>query len=269
VRVGFVQFGPVFGEIKENIRKVESLLENFEGTLVVLPELFNTGYLITSKSEAVELSEEVPTGETTKALYRMAKEKNIYIVAGLIERCREKLFNSAVLVSPKGFIASYRKIHLFNEEVLWFYPGDREFPVYDIGLCRIGMMICFDWFFPESMRILSLKGADVICHSANLVLPFCQDAMVTRCLENHVFAITANRTGMENRGGKIFRYTGRSQITGPSAQVLSRASQDIEEIGVVDIDIQAARNKQINAYNHLLQDRKVAFYGRLLEPYES
>jgi predicted amidohydrolase len=91
-----------------------------------------------------------------------------------------------------------------NEEALWFCPGDRDFPVFDIGPCKIGIMICFDWFFPESMRILSLKGADVICHSANLVLPFCQDAMVTRCLENHVFAITANRIGMENRGGKTF-----------------------------------------------------------------
>lgn len=269
MKVGFVQFDPVFGEVRRNLKKVESMLDNFEGSLVVLPELFNTGYLITSKNEATELSEEVPTGETTKALCRMAKEKNIHIVAGLIERYREKLFNSAILVSPKGFMGLYRKIHLFNEEVLWFFPGDREFPVYDIGTCKIGMMICFDWFFPESMRVLSLKGADIICHSANLVLPFCQGAMVTRCLENHVFAITANRIGMENRGGKAFHYTGRSQITGPSAQVLSGASQDMEEVGVVDVDIQAARNKQINAYNHLFQDRKVAFYGQLLETYKS
>jgi predicted amidohydrolase len=154
-------------------------------------------------------------------------------------------------------------MHLFNEENLWFHPGDRGFEVYDIGLCKVGIIICFDWIFPEAMRILALKGADVICHSANLVLPFCQDAMVTRCLENRVFAITANRTGTEQRGGRYFRYTGRSQISGPVANLLYRAGADTEEVGIVQVDISAARNKSINDYNDLFSDRRVGFYGDL------
>jgi len=113
------------------------------------------------------------------------------------------------------------------------------------------------------MRILALKGADVICHSANLVLPFCQDAMVTRCLENRVFAITANRTGTEQRGGRYFRYTGRSQISGPVANLLYRAGADTEEVGIAQVDISAARNKSINDYNDLFRDRRVGFYGDL------
>jgi predicted amidohydrolase len=124
-------------------------------------------------------------------------------------------------------------------------------------------MICYDWIFPESMRVLALKGAEVVCHPANLVLPFCQDAMITRCLENRVFAVTANRTGTEQRGNRTFRYTGRSQITGPGANILCRAGADTEETGVVNMDVALARNKRLNSFNDLFGDRRVSFYGDL------
>ncbi len=171
--------------------------------LLVLPELFNTGYLITSKEEIRALAEEVPGGRTTQRLAALAKRSGVHLVAGMAERSGDRIFNAAVLISPSGHVATYRKVHLFFEEKLWFDPGDGEFPVYDIGLCRVGMMVCFDWFFPESARMLALKGAQVICHPSNLVLPYCQTAMVTRCLENRVFAVTCNRTGTEQRGGKV------------------------------------------------------------------
>ena len=126
-------------------------------------------------------------------------------------------------------------------------------------------MICFDWFFPESMRILSLMGADLICHPANLVLPFCQESMKTRCLENHVFAITANRTGTEARGDQSLLFTGMSQITGHDGSVLFRAGGDSQEVGTVEIDPAAARDKNVNHYNNLFADRRPDFYGELLE----
>lgn len=269
MNAGFVQFEPVFGDIGRNIEKAEQLLEGTEAELVVLPELFNTGYVFTSREEVLELSEAVPGGRTTAALCRMAREKDIHIVAGLAERADGRIYNSAILVSPAGHRGTYRKIHLFNEETLWFEPGDRGFQVYDIGTCRLGIMICFDWFFPESVRILALKGADVICHSANLVLPFCQDGMVTRCLENRVFAVTANRIGTEKRGGRCCLFTGRSQITGPNGEVLYRAGSGTEEVGVTHIDIPAARDKGMNSYNDIFTDRKVRFYGNLLDPFPS
>jgi len=263
LKAGFVQFNPEFGAVEENLSRAWALLAAVDAQLVVLPEFFNTGYLIASQQEARELGEEVPQGKTTAALADMAREKNLYVVAGLIERSGDKLYNAAVLVSPRGYVAKYRKMHLFNEEKLWFVPGDMGFAVHDLGICRIGIMICFDWFFPESMRIMSLMGADVICHPANLVLPFCQDAMITRCLENRVYAITANRTGVETRAGKSFRYTGKSQITAPGAQVLCRGSADAEEIGVAELDIAAVRDKKINAYNDLFADRRAGYYGQL------
>ena len=267
MKVGFVQFEPVFGDIGRNIEKAEQLLGGTEAELVVLPELFNTGYVFTSREEAVALSESIPGGKTTAALSRIAREKGIHIVAGLAERAGDNIYNSAVLVSPAGHQGTYRKTHLFNEETIWFTSGDRGFQVYDIGNCRIGIMICFDWFFPESARILALKGADVICHCANLVLPFGQDGMATRCLENHVFAVTANRTGTEKRGGRNCLFTGRSQVMGPDADVLYRAGSDTEEVGVVDIDVLAARDKKLNRYNDLFKDRQSGLYGDLLKPF--
>ncbi len=266
MKVGFIQFSPVFGKIGENIEKVERLIEGIDADIIVLPELFNTGYVFTSKEEAFLLSEAVPDGNTTEALCRIARRKNIHIVGGLCEQSGGRLFNAAVLASPEGYRGVYRKVHLFSEENLWFDPGDRGFEVYDIGVCRVGIMVCFDWFFPEAARILALKGAHVICHSANLVLPFCQNGMITRCLENRVFAVTANRTGEEKRGGRDLRFTGKSQIIDPQGNVLFQAGSDTEEIGIVDIDVKAAENKDINPFNHLFRNRRVAFYNDLLKP---
>jgi predicted amidohydrolase len=263
VKAGFIQFNPEFGEIDRNIGMARALMASLDAQLVVLPEFFNTGYLIATRQEAWDLGELVPQGKTTVALCEIAKAKNLYIVAGLIEKAGEKLFNAAVLVSPEGYVATYRKMHLFNEEKLWFDPGDKGFQVYDLGICRIGIMICFDWFFPESMRILALQGADIICHPANLVLPFCQDAMITRCLENRVYAITANRTGVETRGGKTFRYTGRSQITAPGAQILYRGGSEADEVGVAELDLAVVREKKINVFNDLFTDRRPGYYGSI------
>ena len=230
MKAGFIQFTPVLGDIDQNIPKICKLVDRTDADLVVLPELCNTGYHFTSRQEVEALAEKIPFGKTTETLCRLAKTRGVYIVAGLIEKSGDRCYNASVLVGPSGYIATYRKIHLFFEETLWFDPGDREPAVHDIGICRVGLMICFDWIFPETARILALKGADVICHCANLVLPYCQEAMVTRCLENRVFAVTANRTGTETRGEKSLYFTGKSQITGPDGSILYRAGEATEEM---------------------------------------
>jgi predicted amidohydrolase len=241
------------------------MIEKADADLIVLPELFNTGYLFVSLEEVSSLAEEIPAGKTTRALCEIAHTKKIHIVAGMAEKFKNDLYNSAVLISPSGHVDTYRKTHLFSEEKLWFKPGNTGFSVVDIGICRIGVMICFDWFFPESARILALKGADIICHPANLVLPYCQDAMPTRCLENKIYAVTANRTGFEERGGKKLYYTGKSQVTSPDAKMLYQAGEKDDEIGIVDIDIQKARNKRINEYNDILNDRRPEYYQDLVK----
>ncbi len=265
MRVGFVQFEPIFGEKDRNVRRSIELMEGLEADLWVLPELCNTGYLFRSKEEVEDLAEEIPNGPSVQAWREMARERNTHVVAGMAERADGKVFNAAVLVRPSGAVNVYRKAHLFDEEKRWFEPGDTGFEVVDIGDARIGMMVCFDWIFPEATRILALKGADLICHPANLVLPYCPDAMVTRCIENRVFAITCNRIGVERRGGSTLTFIGSSQIVDPKGQVLVRADRDEACVRLVEIDPTLARDKRITERNALFEDRRVALYGALTE----
>jgi len=116
-------------------------------------------------------------------------------------------------------------------------------------------MICFDWYYPESARTLALKGVQLIVHPANLVLPYCPDAMVTRCLENHVYSATANRVGSEDRGGTSLSFIGMSEIVTPEGDIIVRMGTE-PGISAVDIDLKTADMKMINQYNSILEGRK-------------
>lgn len=204
-----------------------------------------------------ELAEDIPSGSTVKALEDAVRGRDLHVVVGLAERDHGRFYNSAVLIGPKGYIGTYRKTHLFYEETLWFVPGDTGFPVWDIGRAKVGLLICFDWFYPEAARSLALQGADILCHPGNLVLPYCPDAMVTRCLENRVFSITANRVGQEQRGEKsALQFIGMSEIVAPNGRILYRSSQKDQELRLCEINIAEARDKRINPYNDLLKDRR-------------
>ncbi len=261
MNVGFVQNEPRFGEVRENLARLEALLENIRADLLVLPELFNTGYQFTSREEALALAEPVEGGATFDWLTRAAKRSGGALVAGVAELDGGRVYNSAVLVNADGLLGRYRKAHLFDDEKHMFDAGDVPLQVFDTGFARVGIMICFDWRFPETARTLALKGADIIAHPSNLVLKHCPDAMVTRCLENRVFAITADRVGAEARlPDKGHRFIGQSQIVDPDGEVLYRASRDREEVKVLDIDLARAREKRINANNDLFQDRREDLY---------
>jgi predicted amidohydrolase len=261
VLAGFFQFEPEFGNVRANIAAVEQSISAVEADLIVLPELFNTGYQFVSREEAFDLSEEVPTGRTTKHLIDIAAAKNMHIVAGMAERADKQVFNSAVLVDPSGVVSVYRKTHLFDEETLWFSPGDTGFAVHDIGKARIGIMVCFDWLFPEAARTLALNGAQIICHPSNLVLGTCEEAMITRCLENRVFAITANRIGTEERGGKPpLHFTGRSQVVSTKGERLCSAGSAETAVKIVQIDPAAADDKRVATHSNLFDQRQADFY---------
>lgn len=261
MKVGFYQYAPVFGDVVVNLSRVEQAMAAADCDLLVLPELFASGYQFVNREEAEALAEPIPDGPTTQMLLRVARARRMHLVAGLPERGADGCYNSAVLVGPDGLRGVYRKAHLFFEETLCFRPGDSGFHVWDIGAARVGIMICFDWYYPESARTLALMGADIICHPSNLVLPNCPDAMVTRCLENRVFAITANRTGTEARGGKPpLTFIGASEVVSPRGVILQRASRDGDALTVVEIDPADARNKQLNRYNDLLGGRRPELY---------
>jgi predicted amidohydrolase len=261
MRVGYVQFAPAFGDKDANLERVEGLLQGAKADLIILPELFATGYIFESREELFDLAES-RNGVTFERLKNLSRESGTTIVAGLAERDGDSCYNSAFAFSEGEIVGSYRKVHLFNREKELFTPGDTRFSAFDLEAGRIGLMICFDWIFPEATRLLALDGAQVICHPSNLVLPYCPQAMITRCIENGVFAITANRVGSEARAGLQLEFIGMSQIIGPRGDVLVRSGQE-EVVRVIDIQPHQADDKMVTERNHILEDRRPEFYNGL------
>jgi predicted amidohydrolase len=262
MRVGFVQNRPIFAGVQDNLDRIEELLLGQSADLFVLPELFATGYQFKDMEESRSLAELVPGGLTTSRLTAIAKKNNTTIIAGLAEIKDDQVYNAAVITGPNGYIGKYRKLHLFDTEKNCFQQGNLPFQLFDIAGAKVGVMICFDWRFPETARNLALMGADLIAHPSNLVLTHCPQAMITRCLENRVFAITADRVGMENRleDEEQLNFLGQSQVVDPDGNVLIRASKTEEEVQIIDIDLEKARDKFLNPRNHILNDRRSDLY---------
>ena len=259
MKVGFVQFSPVFGDKKHNLDRVSSLMADIHADLIVLPELFNTGYTFLSKEELTSLAEPADSGETYTHMQTLAQAKNCCFAYGFAENNEGAIYNSAALVAPDALIGVYRKNHLFFEEKKIFTPGNLGFPVFHYKNTTLGMLVCYDWIYPEAMRTLSLKGAQIILHCANLVMPYCPEAHKTRAVENHVFVILANRSGTEQRNGKEYRFIGLSEIVSPTGQILVQTQQD-ECVEVLDIDTAQALDKRMNEYNDLFADRREDIY---------
>jgi predicted amidohydrolase len=261
MEIGFFQFQPLQNDAKANAEKIYDTLIDKEFDLMVLPELANSGYLFSSAEGLDSASENIPSGIFSQTLLELAKKKNAYIVSGICEKFIFEYFNSSVLYSPDGTYKFYRKLHLFDTEKKWFTPGNMPLESCEIHHTKIGMMICFDWIFPETARTLALKGARIICHPSNLVMPYCQQAMVTRALENRVFTITANRIGSDKLNDGIeLSFTGESVIVSPKGEYLAKASKDKEECIIVEINPDEADNKNINENNNLFSDRRMGFY---------
>jgi predicted amidohydrolase len=259
LKIGYVQTNPLFGEKVQNFKQVKGLLNEVKADLLVLPELFATGYTFASKNEVKLLSEEID-GPTLNFLKSLSQKTGAILIGGFAEKDGENFYNSAMVVYDKKLIGIYRKIHLYNKEKKWFLPGNKYPEVFKVNEVNIGVMICFDWFFPETIRTLALERADIIAHPSNLVLPYCQKAMQTHCLVNRVYAITSNRIGREQRGEDDFFFTGGSQITSINGEILSSAQNYDADVAIVEIDINKARNKQLNLYNNIFEDRHPEFY---------
>jgi predicted amidohydrolase len=259
---GFVQFAPRRYDVAANIARLEHLLRGVKADLLVLPELANSGYMYASPGELAPFSEPGDgSGPFLTALRALAADAGGVILTGLSESAPDGLYNSAAAVSAAGVLALYRKTHLFFDEQDLFLPGDTGFSVFEHAGARIGVMICFDWYFPESARTLALRGAQVIAHPSNLVLPHCQTAMVTRCLENRVFAITTNRYGTETLDGKRLTFTGASQLMSPLGERLLQAPVEGDCLLLAEIDPSLADNKRPTTRNDLFADRRPAFYA--------
>ena len=262
--IGYFQFSPEFGNRIANMEKVQDALSGVKADLIVLPELAFTGYYFEDRKELGNLAEDVSDSTTVNALLKLCKNNNLYIVTGFAEREGDNLYNSALLIGPSGLISTYRKIHLFNTEKEYFYPGNIPLKPININGTSIGLMICYDWVFPEVTRSLAIQGVDIICHPSNLVLSYCQKTMMSRCIENGVYAITANRTGTEIRPRGELTFTGQSQIVNTKGEVLVCSKEDNDDLVLQEIDPLTAKQKMLTENNHLFNDRRPEYYDVLV-----
>ena len=276
VRVAALQTRPVFGDVEGNVRRALAQADRVapRAALHVFPELAFSGYAFVARGEARALAEtpnarRPAEGPGLAALGAWAKARGTWAVAGFPERAGGgRVFNSAALVGPDGRVHDvYRKIHLFDAEKRWFAPGDRAPRVTRAGALRIGMLVCYDWRFPEIARVLALAGADLLAHPSNLVVPaLAQQAMRVRALENRVWAVTANRVGADVRPGVTLGFTGRSQIVDPNGRLVAAAGPRAPRALVAAVDPARARDKRFTARNDLWRDRRPEFYRPLARP---
>ncbi len=238
--------------------------------LVILPELANSGCDLGPRERALALAEEIPGGPTVRAWEEVAEASGVCVVGGLLEREGDVLHNSAVLLGP-GVVGRYRKTHLWDREKLLYEPG-RELPVFDTPLGRIGLLICYDAWFPEAVRTLALRGAQMICvlsnapgdwvpeHHRRGELTMLNIHCIAGANANRVFVAAANRTGEG--------YLGRSCVVDVTGGVLALAGASEEEITSAEIDVERARReKRLTDASHAFGDRNPAVYeGRREDP---
>lgn len=262
INVATVQFAPLLGKPFETRQILKELLDSLQPVdLVVLPELANSGYNFSSRDQAVELSEEISNSPFLKMLKEQAKKMNCSIVTGLCERMNAKLFNSSIYLDGDGIKGHYRKLHLFMNEKKIFEPGNFGLPVFDFKQYKIGMMVCFDYMFPEVCRTLALKEADIICHPSNLVTNFAQKVLPALGLMNSVYILTANRIGVEGDT----KFNGRSMMVDPRGHVFSTSSSDQVEIRYSSIMPERSRDKWVTSRNHVFLDRRLDVYPNLID----
>jgi predicted amidohydrolase len=259
--VALMQTQPRFLEPDANHRAALELISGTEADLYLLPELYLSGYAFSTEDQVRSCAFE-SHNPYLHQLKELSAECGIAVCGGYAELGENGcVYNSSFLIGDGRLLANYRKAHLFFREKEFFTPGETGFLVTEYHGVRLGMMICFDWIFPESARSLALLGAQVILHPSNLVLPYCQRAMYARAVENRVFVATANRVGREtNSFGDDLTFTGGSQVVSPQGEYVLEFDQTERGIRTVDIDPDDADNKRLNEYNTILAELRPELY---------
>lgn len=274
VVVASVQMEPNIGCRDQNLSRSIALIERAAdqgARVVVLPELVSSGYMFANREEAFALAETIPDGPCTSAWMAVAQRLNVHVVAGLPERVGNKLFNAAVLVGPKGYIGTYRKLHLWHDEHLFFESGDLGLPVFHTEMGRLAVVICYDGWFPEVYRLLAMKGTDIVCMPTNWVpmpgqgpdqLAMANTLAMANAHANALNVVCANRIGVEREQSFI----GQSLIVGAAGwPIAGPASAGSEEILYASINLRQSRKaRHLTVFNDVLRDRRDDVYDPML-----
>ncbi len=276
MRIAVAQYAPHVGDLDGNRAAAVGWAGRAasEGVdLVVLPELASSGYVFASEAEAEATAEHPSAGELVAALTSVCAEAGMYCAVGINERRGVVRHNSAVLLGPHGHLATYRKLHLFNDEKSWFEPGG-ELPVVDLPFGRVGMVICFDLWFPEAVRTLALAGVEVVAVPTNWVgsarrrmydeAGYCQGDIVAMAsaAQNGVVMACADRVGVERE----LRFLGASVIVGSDGwPVQGPAGPEEEVLLVTDVDLDSvAAARARTPRNDLIGDRRPDSYNAVV-----
>lgn len=236
MRVGFFQYAVIWRDVQANLDYIATAIKNESFDLLVLPEFFTTGYAMDSKEEILPFVEDLNNSTTVQFLAHVLAETGNGMISGTIPEIEDGiLYNTSILVSATGLVASYRKIHLPDYEKRIFHAGDTAI-VYQSSQAKIGLTICFDCWFPQHTAMLKRQEVEVLCHSSCFGGPVTPTIIPIRALENQCFYISCNRIGEEYFDGELESYRGESQIVDPDGNVIAKAS-DTENLTLVDIDL--------------------------------
>jgi N-carbamoylputrescine amidase len=284
-----VQTGPADADLGKNLQAASELARSasVEGALVVFPELFSRQFWCLGMSDARYFGwAERVTGPTVSHAAALAADLRSVVVAPFFERgaVAGEYFNSVAVIGPDGrllpgrlpdgspvgvyrknAVSAYRWGEAVNDEKFYFKPG-RGFAVFDTPLCRIGILVCLDRWFPEAWRVLALRGAEVICvvnASQGDVDDLFVPSMRTCAAQNVVFTVAVNRAGTEELAGHRVRYYGRSCVIDPAGTVLAQGSGDAPELLAARLDL--AEVAGVRARRTMYRDRRPELYGAICE----
>lgn len=267
-KVALAQISCKRGDKTENIRKIEHnvVRAKKQGVeLVIFPELSVTGYVL--RDQIYELAETIP-GQSTNILEKLAVKTGTYIVFGLPElsdKTQATIYNAAVLVGPDGLIGKYRKMYLPThsvfEEKRYFRPGYQT-ALFETELGKIGLIICYDVFFPEVSRLTRLKGAQlIVCISASPATrrAFFETLTVARAIENTAFLAYVNLVGIEDG----LQFWGGSRLIGPNGRVLVKTKYDKEDLVIGEVNY--ADIRPVETFVPILKDLRPELFDKLKE----
>ena len=255
ITVAAIQMNAPCGKINENLKRHEVLARKAAdqgAELILFPELSISGHF--TDRAVYRYAEEVPCGPSYQRIEALAKDLGVVICTGIAERRKRACFNTQFLAGPDGFIGKYSKTHASRDEYFYFSMGN-SFPIFDLGKCKVGILICYDITFPEVARILALNGAEVILapHASrcgqlkkpqqkerNLrMMHFFEHIGHTRAIENGAYMVMCNQVGDAGKHLKLdVVHAGGVVFTRPDGSMLtrSRARTFREEIVVADLE---------------------------------
>lgn len=262
MKVAVVQFNPNFKQLDVNLDFLKEKSENIQADLICFPEMATSGYFYLSAEELRPFAFEFKS-EIIKSFQEISTKNNRIIIFGFPEIFKNQIYNSSAIIFPvSDFSTVYRKTHLFYKEKFVFQPGDTGYFVikYKPMDIHLGVLICYDWRFPEAARSLGLLGADLIACPSNLVTKVWSKAIPARALENKVYFLVANRIGNEINGNERVEFNGKSGIWDYNGDLLTLASPINEQVLICEIEPSKTRNKKINDFNDIFEDRRPDLY---------